>query len=114
MGDDHRSRRSVRTVFTRGDGLVAPAIVLGMVWAVIGTPLALSESDIALRAGGPSAGSALSSLLGLCVTVVAIYLGVRWSLAIPAIIEENLGLRAGLARGVGTDGGRPGAASPSH
>jgi hypothetical protein len=90
---------SARAVAACGDGIVAPAIVLGMAWAVIGTPLELSQTDAAFGRSGESA--ALGSLLGIAsfvIVIIAFVLAVRWSLAIPAILAEGLGLRAGLAR----------------
>jgi hypothetical protein len=90
---------SVRAVAACGDGIVAPAIVVGMAWAVIGTPLEMSQTDAAFNSSGGSA--AIGGLLGIAsfaVVVVAFVLAVRWSLAIPAILAEGLGLRAGLAR----------------
>jgi len=90
--------RSFRTVFSRADGIVAPAIVLGMGWAVIGTPITMREADVAFATGGSSAANGLLGLVGIAFTIAAFVLGVRWALAIPAIVEEDLGLRAGLAR----------------
>jgi hypothetical protein len=90
---------SVRAVAARGDGIVAPAIVVGMAWAVIGTPLEMSQTAAAFSSSGGSA--AIGGLLGIAsfvIIVVAFVLAVRWSLAIPAILAEGLGLRAGLAR----------------
>jgi hypothetical protein len=90
---------SVRAVAARGDGIVAPAIVVGMAWAVIGTSLEMRQTDAAFNSSGGSA--AIGGLLGIAsfaIIVVAFVLAVRWSLAIPAILAEGLGLRAGLAR----------------
>jgi hypothetical protein len=90
---------SVRAVAACGDGLVAPAIVLGMGWAVIGTPLELSQSDVAFKAsGGSMAADSLLTLISIVVSIAALYLVARWSLAIPAMLVEGLGLRAALAR----------------
>ena len=36
--------------------------------------------------------------LGFAVAILVIYLAVRWSLAIPAMLAEGIGLRAGLRR----------------
>jgi hypothetical protein len=90
---------SVRAVAACGDGIVAPAIVVGMAWAVIGTSLEMRQTDAAFNSSGGSA--AIGGLLGIAsfaIIVVAFVLAVRWSLAIPAILAEGLGLRAGLAR----------------
>ena len=90
---------SVRAVAACGDGIVAPAIVLGMAWAVIGTPLELTQTDAAFgTSGGSAAVGSLLGIAGFVIVIVAFVLAVRWSLAIPAILAEGLGLRAGLAR----------------
>lgn len=90
---------SMRAVAACADGLVAPAIVLGMCWAVIATPLELSQSDVAFKAsGGSTTTDGPLALLSLVITVAAFVLAVRWSLAIPAMLAEGLGLRAALAR----------------
>ncbi len=90
---------SMRAVAACADGLVAPAIVLGMGWAVIATPLELSQSDVAFRAsGGSTTADGSLALLSLVISVAAFVVAVRWSLAIPAMLAEGLGLRAALAR----------------
>ena len=90
---------SVRAVAARGDGIVAPAIIVGMAWAVIGTPLEMSQTDAAFNSSGGSATTGgLLGIVSFAIIVVAFVLAVRWSLAVPAILAEGLGLRAGLAR----------------
>lgn len=90
-----------RAVAARTRGIVIPSIAVGLAWAVIGAWLSTWQSRAS--AFRPSASDvALNTLAGLLVPVlgiVALILAVRWSLAIPAILVEGLGLRRGLARG---------------
>jgi hypothetical protein len=91
-----------RDVIAHAGALIVPAVVLGLGWALIGTPLALSQGSIAFSDASSlrtqAAVGAVLGLVGLIVTVAAIVLGVRWSLAIPAILAEDLTLRRGLSR----------------
>lgn len=98
---------SYRAVANHAGALVAPAVVLGVALVVIGLPLGLSQATIATSGGEParSAVGALFGVLALVVWAAVIVLGIRWSLAIQAILAEDLGFRGGLARSAGLTAG---------
>jgi hypothetical protein len=91
-----------RAVAARAGALIVPALLLGVCWALVGTLLTLNQGTIpssdtdSLRAR--TALSAVLGLVGLILTVAVVVLAVRWSLAIPAILAEDLTLRRGLSR----------------
>lgn len=93
---------SYRAVTAHARALIVPAVIVGVAWIAVGTPLTLTQGSFsasgaaALRA--QTAVAAVAGLVGLVVTVVVIVLAVRWSLAIPAILAEDLTLRRGLSR----------------
>ena len=90
-----------REVGARAGALIVPAVIIGIAWALIGTPLTLSQGAIAFSDASMRTQAAIGAvfgLVGLIVSVAAIILGVRWSLAIPAILAEDLSLRRGLSR----------------
>jgi hypothetical protein len=91
---------SFAAVAAHAGAIVLPAAVLGIAVAAITLPLGLNQASF-VRTGASSGGSALNLLISLATFVVwiaVIVLGVRWSLAFQAILAEDLGLRAGLAR----------------
>jgi hypothetical protein len=89
-----------RLVAARVDGIVIPALAIGIVWALIG-----AASGFLQPTGytGMTPGQAgLYGLFAIGITILTIgafVLAVVWSLALPAILVEDLGLRRGLARG---------------
>jgi hypothetical protein len=91
---------SFAAVAAHAGAIVLPAVVLGVAVTAIALPLGLSQTSL-VSAGASPSGSALSvliSLVSFVVWIAIIVLGVRWSLAFQAILAEDLGLRAGLAR----------------
>ena len=89
-----------RAVFARRSGIVIPALLVGLGWGL------LTVVQAAVTPTGPilptPAQTALYSIFGLVVGVLTIalfMLAIVWSLALPAILVEDLGLRRGLARG---------------
>jgi hypothetical protein len=91
-----------RDVAAHAGALIVPAVIIGISWALLGTPLTLSQGTMAfgdtpaLRT--QAAIGAVVGLVGLIVTIASVVLAVRWSLAIPAILAEDLSLRRGLSR----------------
>jgi hypothetical protein len=91
---------SFAAVAAHARAIVLPAAVLGIAVAAVTLPLGLNQASF-VTAGASRGGSALSlviSLVSFVVWIAVIVLGVRWSLAFQAILAEDLGLRAGLAR----------------
>ncbi len=101
-------RPSVRDAFraldAHGRTLMLPALILGVASILLTiAPIALTPSFDSPAFDSPSLAraTALSSLLGLAgflVAIVVVVFAVRWAVAIPAILAEDLGLRAGLSR----------------
>lgn len=92
-----------RAVAAHAGALIVPAVVLGVGWILIGTPLTLAgagQGTVAVDEGfrARQALAAVLGLVGFIVTIAVIVLAIRWSLAIPAILAEDLTLRRGLAR----------------
>jgi hypothetical protein len=89
-----------RAVAARRSGILVPAVVVGLVWAGLGLASGLFQPT---STGVPSASqTALLSLFGVllfALTIAGFALAVYWSLGLPAILAEQLGLRDGLARG---------------
>lgn len=91
-----------RSVAAHAGALILPAVILGVCWVIVGTPLTLSQGTFptsdpaAFRT--QAALAAVLGLAGLILTIATIVLAVRWSLAIPAILAEDLTLRRGLSR----------------
>lgn len=89
-----------RLVAARTDGIVIPALALGIAWALISAASAFMQpTGYAGMTPGQSALYGLFALLTTIVSIAAFVLAVVWSLALPAILTEDLGLRRGLARG---------------
>lgn len=91
-----------RSVAAHAGALILPAVILGVAWVIVGTPLTLSQGTFptsdpaAFRT--QAALAAVLGLAGLILTIATIVFAVRWSLAIPAILAEDLTLRRGLSR----------------
>jgi glycerophosphoryl diester phosphodiesterase family protein len=89
-------------VTAHAGALIVPAVILGVGWMIVGTPLSLAQGTFYMS--DPSAFrtqaavAAVVGLLGLVLSVAIIVLVIRWSLAIPAILAEDLSLRRGLSR----------------
>jgi hypothetical protein len=92
-------RGAFRAVNARGAPLILPAVGLGVLAALAATVPILGSAPVDSSAvAGQSAGSSVISLLVLILGVAVVVLAIRWSLVIPVILIEGLGLRAGLAR----------------
>lgn len=93
---------AVGAVLSHGSALITPAIVLALGSIAVTLPIELSSRDIqdaqlSASSGGIS-GSGWLTIASVLVAVAAFYLSVRWCVAIPAILSERIGLRAGLRR----------------
>jgi hypothetical protein len=93
-----------RLVAARG-GLIGPIIAIGLGWlAVSWVPLLLQGSpEFQAWAGEPGSPrsvllGSLLSILAIVVFVFVVVLAVRWSLYIPVVIAESLGVGRGLDR----------------
>jgi len=89
-----------RVVLARRAGIVLPALAVGIVWALVTAAQAFAAPTG--RVVMTTSQSALYALFAVLISVVSIgafVLAIVWSLALPAILAEGLGLRRGLARG---------------
>jgi hypothetical protein len=89
-----------RAVAARRTGIIAPAVVVAVVYAWLGLASGLLQptSTGVMSASQVALYGAFALLLG-GLTIAAFILAIYWSLALPAILAERLGLRAGLVRG---------------
>ena len=91
-----------RSVAAHAGALVGPTVILAVGSVLLSTPAWLAQGtfpfadETSIRT--QAALAAVFGLVGLIVTVAVIVLAVRWSLAIPAILAENLTFRRGLSR----------------
>jgi hypothetical protein len=89
-----------RDVADRRTGIIAPAAVVAVVYAWLGlTSGLLQPTSTAVMTGSQVALYGVFALLLGAATIAAFVLAIYWSLALPAILAERLGLRAGLTRG---------------
>lgn len=94
--------QAYRAVTAHAGALIVPALILGVAGILVGTPATLAQGSFG--ASDPAAFrtqaalAAVVGLVGLIVTIAIIVLAIRWSLAIPAILAEDLTLRRGLSR----------------
>jgi hypothetical protein len=89
-----------RPAFERRSGILIPAVIVGVVWALINAAQAfLQPTGDGLIAPGQTAIYSLIGLLVLGLSLGAFVLVVVCSLGLPAILVEDLDLRRGLARG---------------
>jgi hypothetical protein len=89
-------------VLGRGTALVLPAVLLAIGSAVVALAIQLNaqtiqDADLSASAG-PTSGQSLLEVAAIVVGFAIFYLSVRWSLAIAAILAEDIGLPAGLRR----------------
>jgi hypothetical protein len=89
-----------RTIVRRAESFILPAVLLAAGWTLLTLPLNYAQTSLVnasdpLASGRASAGL---SALGFVVSIAALYLAVLWSLAIPAMVAEGIGLRASLRR----------------
>jgi hypothetical protein len=92
--------RSFAAVADHAGAIVLPAVLLGAAYVAIGLPLSMSQSAVAsapTTTTRPFLALALT-VLGWVVLIGAVYLAVRWAVVLQVILDESIGLRAGLAR----------------
>lgn len=98
--------RAFRVALAR-PAVVVPALVLGIGYVALFLPLLVLEPDL-VYGGELSGGAGLAALFGLvalALEVIAIYLAVRWALYFQVVVEEGLGIRAGLSRAAALSAG---------
>ena len=93
---------AVAAVLSHGSALILPAVILALGSIAVTLPIELASQDIRDAQLSASSGGISSSgwltIASIVVACAAFYLSVRWCLAIPAILAERIGLRAGLGR----------------
>ncbi|HXX61988.1 MAG TPA: glycerophosphoryl diester phosphodiesterase membrane domain-containing protein [Candidatus Sulfotelmatobacter sp.] len=101
-----------RTSLSRLMARLPPLLGLALIFVLVQGGLAMAAAGIQLEepamvaydsAGLPQFGTSLGvffllGLVAICLAVVGLYLYLRWSVAIPAIVIDGLGLRAAIAR----------------
>lgn len=91
-----------RSVAAHAGALIGPAVILGVGAVLLTTPAWLTQGSFAFADAASvrtqAAVAAVAGLVSLIVTVAVIVLACRWSLAIPAILAEDLTFRRGLSR----------------
>ena len=103
---------ALRAVLRRWAPILLPVLVLGVGFALVSALSASLTASIDFRGGSALPRPewlAFSLILGLAAPVllgIAVYLAVRWAVAVPAIVVEGTGLRAGLARSTAMTRGR--------
>jgi hypothetical protein len=95
--------RALAAVLSHGSALVLPAILIALGSIAITIPLTLNaqniqQAELAASAGGSTSSQNWLTFASIVVAIAIFYLSVRWSVAIPAILAEDIGLRAGLGR----------------
>ena len=79
--------------------LLAPAVILALLWAVVGVPLLINQG--ASMGGGSTGSQFLGSLIGLGVfagSVILLFIAIRWVLAYQVVLVEDLSLVMALRR----------------
>jgi hypothetical protein len=91
--------RAFRAVSLRAGAFVVPGIVIALgSFLITVVPQSFTPTTDPASYASRQAVVAVVGVLVLVVEIAAVVLAVRWCLAIPAILSEGLGLRAGLSR----------------
>ena len=95
--------RALAEVLRHGSALVLPSILIAFGSIAITIPLTLNaqsiqSAEIAAAARGGTGTQNWLTFAGILLSVAIFYLSVRWAVAVPAILAEDIGLRAGLRR----------------
>jgi uncharacterized membrane protein YtjA (UPF0391 family) len=87
--------------------IVVPALILGIGYVAVFVPLALIQPGVIYGGAMPTSPglAALFGVVALVLEIGAIYLAVRWALYFQVVVEERLGVRAGLARAAALSAG---------
>ncbi len=103
---------ALRAVLRRWAPILLPVVLIGLGYALIAAATARMSATFDFYGGSTVPRGqwlALSVILALSTPILfgaAVYLAVRWVVAVPAIVIESLGLRAGLARSAAMTKGR--------
>jgi hypothetical protein len=90
-----------RAVASHLGAIVLPAVILGLGYVAVFTPISLNQDVIMYGGDTSTARAGLSVILSfsaLILELVALYLAVRWSLYLQVVLDEDLGFRAALSR----------------
>ncbi|WP_219415028.1 glycerophosphoryl diester phosphodiesterase membrane domain-containing protein [Pseudonocardia nigra] len=86
-----------RAVAPRLLGLIGLTLLVGLIIGAI-VMVAVVPVVVAVAIGGSGAGLGVGAVLVLAAAIVAVYLGVRWSMAAPAYLLEDIGVVGALSR----------------
>ena len=95
--------QALTTVLSHGSALVLPAVLIALGSIAVTIPLTLNaqniqQAEFAASAQGGSSGQEWLTFASIVVTIAIFYLSVRWAVIVPAVLAEDIGLRAGLRR----------------
>jgi hypothetical protein len=91
---------ALQTVSARLTSFVVPGVILGLGVVILSLPYGFNQTAFS-GAGRTPDGARIGLLLSgvsILVAITVIYFVIRWSLAIPAMLAEGIGIRAGLRR----------------
>lgn len=91
---------AVRVVSARLTTFLVPGVILGLCVVILSLPYGFNQSALSGTGRTPE-GARLGILLfavSFLIAILVVYFVIRWSLAVPAILAEGIGLRAGLRR----------------
>ncbi len=91
---------AMRVVSARLTTFLVPGVILGLCVVILSLPYGFTQTAFSGTGRTPE-GARLGLLLSgvsILIAIVVGYFVIRWSLAIPAMLTEGIGLRAGLRR----------------
>jgi hypothetical protein len=91
---------AMRVVAARLTTFLVAGVMLGLCVVILSLPYGFNQTAFSGTGRTPE-GARLGLLLfgvSILIAVVVVYFVIRWSLAIPAMLAEGIGLRAGLRR----------------
>jgi len=91
---------AMRVVSARLTSFVVPGVILGLGVVILSLPYGFGQAAFSGTGRTPE-GARLGLLLSgvsILIAIVVVYFIIRWSLAIPAMLAEGIGVRAGLRR----------------
>jgi hypothetical protein len=91
---------AARAVFARLTSFLVPGVLLGICVVIVSLPYGFNQTALS-GSGRTLEGARLGVLLSglsVVIAIVVVYFAIRWSLAIPAMLAEGIGVRAGLRR----------------